>query len=327
MKILIIKPSSFGDIIQASPVVRALKEDLPEVQVTWLVFKNWEETVDLFPGLSGKIIWDRGLGFRGYLRAIREVRREKFDVVIDLQGLARTAVIARLSGARKIIGVPGLKELSWLLLKESFPESRGLNAVNRNLETVRYLTGKAHEPAFELRLSDGAEKAASLMLELNGVQSGDKVIAFIPKARGNSKTWPRQYYDELAGLILSKARFRIIALGAKGDGKGLLNPEITDLCGRTSIKTLAAVLARCSAVVGGDTGPVHLSSALGVPTVAVFGGSDVNETSPVSANAKVLARDLSCSPCRGRPTCDNYACLASIKPAEVYDALKAMLNL
>jgi ADP-heptose:LPS heptosyltransferase len=80
-------------------------------------------------------------------------------------------------------------------------------------------------------------------------------------------------------------------------------------------------------VIGGDTGPVHLSSALGVPTIAIFGGSDINETSPVSKNSRVIARDIDCSPCRGRPSCEDYPCLTSIKPEEVFGVVGDIIKI
>ncbi len=327
MKILIIKPSSFGDIIQSNPVAVALKESYPEAEIKWLVFNAWEEAVDLFPDVDGKIIWDRKAGAGEFFRVLSAVRNEKFDIAIDLQGLARTAIIARFSKAGKVIGVPGLKELSWLFIKEAFPESRGLNAVLRNLETVRYLTGKKFEPVFNIKVSQNDANSAGKLLEQNGVMQNDNFIAFIPEARGAAKTWPAGYFDALAENILRIRKLKIVALGAEGDCRYLFNPGVVDMCGRTSIKTLAGVMGLSKAVIGGDTGPVHLAAALGIPTAVIFGGSDINETAPVSASAKLISKRLDCSPCRGRPTCKGYPCLAGIKPEEVMKVLTEQLKI
>ena len=321
MKILIIKPSSFGDIIQSAPVAAALSRSYPGVEIKWLVFKDWEEAIGLFPDVSGRIVWDRRAGISEYFRVISEVRKERFDAVIDLQGLMRTAVIARFSDATKVIGVPGMKELSWLFGQEVFPESRNMNAVKRNLETVRYLTGKTFEPVFNLRVPVSAIETARKMLEQNGIGQNDKMIAFVPRARGEAKTWPQGYYDELAAMIQKNNYVKIVALGAAGDGEKLNNPEIIDLTGRTSILTLAAVLSMSGAAVGGDTGPVHLAAALGVPTVAIFGGSDIGETAPINPGVTLISKHLECSPCRTRPSCKDYPCLTGIKPEEVFDAI------
>jgi lipopolysaccharide heptosyltransferase II len=323
MKILIIKPSSFGDIIQANPVLPALLQNYPKARIYWLVFKAWEETLDLFPDIAGKIVWDKKAGIREYFRVISEVRKEKFDIVVDLQGLARTALIARMSGAHKVIGVPGMKEFSSILVKETFPQSAKINATKRNLETVRYLTGKTFDPVFNIKIPQASVNEARELLAKNGVQNKEEFIVFVPAARGAAKTWPAGYYYELAAKLQNK---KIMVLGAEGDGKLLKNEKIIDLSGKTNIKVLAAILSLSKAVVGGDTGPLHLSAALGVPSVMIFGGSDVDETSPVSPVVKVISRRLPCSPCRGKPSCEDHQCLTGIKPEEVMSALDEILK-
>jgi ADP-heptose:LPS heptosyltransferase len=131
----------------------------------------------------------------------------------------------------------------------------------------------------------------------------------------------------LAESILKLKNTKVVALGAKGDGNLLDNTRIIDITGCTSIKTLAAVITRCGVVIGGDTGPVHLASALGVPAVAIFGGSDINETAPVNGKIKLISKHLSCSPCRTRPSCRNYPCLTGIKPEEVYKTIEEILEI
>ena len=325
MKILIIKPSSLGDIIQAAPVAAALRSVYPQAAVKWLVFKAWEEVIDLFPDVSGKIVWDRDGGVREYLRILKTVREEKCDLVIDLQGLARTAIIAGYSKAGKIIGVPGMKEFGWLLVEEVFPESANMNATLRNLETVRFLTGRKQEPVFNIRVPEDAVKGIEKILEQNGVGPQDRVIGFIPTSRGAAKTWPAGYYDDLARMVMKRRDVKIVALGASGDGKELNNPEIIDITGRTSISALAAVLLRCSLVVGGDTGPTHIAAALGVPTIMIFGGSDAGETAPVSPSAIIVSKRQNCSPCRSKPSCRDYPCLTGITPDEIFAEVRKLL--
>lgn len=325
MKILIIKPSSFGDIIQANPAAAALRKSYPDADIRWLVFRKWENVVSLFPGINGKVVWNRKGGLKEYVRVINEIRKEKYDLIIDLQGLARTGLIAGFSGAGKVIGVPGMKEFSWLLEKEAYPESKKLNAVLRNLETVRFLTGKKYDPFFDLRVPNEALDDARKILDQNGIGPGDKIITFIPGARGAAKTWPADHYDELAEAVFKRYGAKIVALGTEGDGNKLSNPEIIDISGRTSIQMLAAILASSRAVIGGDTGPVHLAAALGSPVVAIFGGSDINETAPLGSKVRVVSKYMNCSPCRGKPVCKDIRCLTDIKPEEVLKKLNEIL--
>lgn len=325
MKILIIKPSSFGDIIQANPALSALKDTYPESSIHWLFFEQWKDIAGLFPDLSGSILWKRTDGISGFAAVVKNIRREKFDLVIDLQGLARTAIIAFLSGAKTKIGVPGLKEGAGLLIREAYPESSMINAVERNIETVRALTGKKFTPEFRISITDAAKKSAELMLEKAGINPLERPIALIPGVRGRSKQWPVSYFRQLQQM-LSSAGFKTVALGSSGDYSSMEGlTSVVNLCGKTSIPELAAVLARCSAAAGCDTGPVHLAAGIGIPVVTIFGGSDIKETAPYTAKSSLLTRNMQCSPCRTRPSCIDFPCLTGIKPAEVFKAINKLI--
>jgi lipopolysaccharide heptosyltransferase I len=326
MKILIIKPSSLGDIIQSNPTLVVLKEAYPDAAITWLVFDAFADILPLFADLDRIMVWNKKGGMKEYLRVMGAIRKERFDLVIDLQGLARTAVLAFLSGAAKKIGVPGMKELSWILVKQAFPESRGLNAAARALETVRYLTGKKPGCAFNLRIPAAIEEYAREILARHKATGRERVVALIPMARGSHKVWPAEHYRELVGLLIEDAPdTKIFILGALEDVRRIRHSAAIDISGRTSLQQMAGILSKCDVVIGGDTGPVHLASALGVPLIAVFGGSDVRETSPIAANAVILKKDFPCSPCRGHATCNDMACLSAITAQEVFAAAKAIM--
>lgn len=326
MKILIIKPSSFGDIIHANPTAVALKEAFPESELTWLTFEAWKDVVSLFPDVDKVIVWDRSRGLSEYTRVIGQVRECGFDLVVDLQGLLRSALIARFSGAPRIIGVPGMKELSWLLIKEVFPERRAENAVTRSLACVEHLTGKERSPRFNIKISEEDKRAARMTLERAKVTGPGPVIGLVPFVRGLSKQWPVEYYRTFVDL--ARERFPsacFIAFGSEADRGILSHPGVADLSGATTARELAALLSFCDVVAGGDTGPMHLAAAMELPSVFIFGGSDVRETSPVSPKAVIVTRNSPCSPCRGRPNCGTFPCLRDIAPTEVLEKTAAIL--
>ncbi len=327
MKILIIKPSSFGDIIQANPVLTALKKAYPDVRISWLVFKRWAEVITLFPDVDNVIVWDRDLGISGFLRVLTAVRKEHFDIVIDLQGLARSALLAAFSGAKKKAGVPGMKEMSWLFIHEVSPDFRQSNAVYRSLETVRFLTNARQSAVFNLSVPAEAEQRADALLAEYGVRRGDRLAGIIPSARGRGKQWPLENYTQLADRIARTFRgTRVVVMGTREDAGRLISPGAVDLSGKTSLETLAAVQKRCAVVVGGDTGPLHLAAALNVPVVVLFGGSDVTETAPVTPGTTVIKKDYACSPCRGKTPCGDMPCLKAITPEEVFYAVSRCLS-
>ena len=313
MKIAIIKPSSFGDIIQANPVLAALKSAYPGAAISWVVFDRWKEVVELFPDVSSVIPWKRDGGISEFARVVRHLRRERFDIVIDLQGLARTALMARFSGAPKVVGVPGLKEFSGYIIKEAYPGSRNMNAARRCLETVRYLTGKTYEPQFSIVSPEGSSHDGEL-------------VGIVPFARGAAKEWPAKNYRALVERILdSFPSAKVILLGNGGNNFLPAHGRIIDAVNKTTIPQLAALIKQCGVVVGGDTGPMHLAAALDVPVIMLFGGSDVVETAPVSARSTVISKFAPCAPCRSHPTCKDYRCLAEITPGEVFNKLAKII--
>ena len=127
-------------------------------------------------------------------------------------------------------------------------------------------------------------------------------------------------------LFAKYNELKIVILGGDGDFYVLQESGAVNLCGKTSLGQLATILKACRVVTGGDTGPVHMAASLGVPVVVMFGGSDVQETAPVTPAATILKKDFSCSPCRGRVTCTDYPCLSTITPDEVLNAISRWLE-
>ncbi|MDR3195198.1 MAG: glycosyltransferase family 9 protein [Endomicrobium sp.] len=283
MNVLIIKPSSFGDIVQALPCANALKRAYSDCNISWVVFKNWEQIPKLCPDIDDVIIWDRQRGIRGFLDVLRSVRQSEYDIIIDLQGLLRSALLAKFAKAKIKVGAPGMKELSNLLIKEAYPEKADTNATLRNLEAIRFLTGETFQPEVSVKINADVNR----ILNDNGVSK--EFVAFAPFARGKGKNWGVDNYLKLIGLIKRKfAYMQIVVLGAKSDFGEIQSNEVVDLRGKTSIEELAGVLSKSKAVVGADTGPTHLSAVLNVPSVFIFGRSDINETAPFLGRFSLL---------------------------------------
>jgi ADP-heptose:LPS heptosyltransferase len=275
MKILIIKPSSFGDIIQSLPCANALKQAYPHCTISWVVFKNWQDIPKLCPDIDEVITWDRRNGVKGFFEVLNRVRHTEYDISIDLQGLLRSAFLSKFAKAKIKIGVPGMKECSNLLIKEVYPEKANTNATLRNLETVHFLTGKTSKPKVNIKINMDVDRA----LNDNGISKD--FIAFVPFARGKGKNWGIDNYHKLIALIKNKfANMQIVVLGEKSDSGKIQSSQVIDLCGKTSIEELAGVLSKSKMSVGADTGPMHLAAILDVPCVFIFGHSDINETAP-----------------------------------------------
>ena len=323
MKILIVKPSSFGDIIQANPILQAIKSKWKDSLIDWLVFSQWKQVVELFPNINSIKCWNRKGGIKAFFDVLKDCNRENYDLVIDLQGLLRTAVFCRLLKAKQKIGVSGMKELSWLFLKEPYKRNKNENAVIRNLNSLSYITKEQYEPSFNIKIDT---IPYDILCECD-IKKDDKLVAFIPFSRGKTKTWNAYNYVILAEKIKTfNKNIKIIILGSQSDYGKIKSNNIIDLCGKTNIKELAEILSICELAIGADTGAMHLANAIGIKNVFIFGGSDIKETSPFGNKAKVVSANLNCSPCRGKCKFDKEKCLEQIKPDEVFEDIKEWIK-
>lgn len=323
MKILIVKPSSFGDIIQANPVLQAIKKKWNDSLIDWLVFKQWKQVVELFPNVNNIKCWDRKGGIKAFFDILKDCNKENYDLVIDLQGLLRSAIFCKLLNAKQKVGVSGMKEFSWLFLKEPYKRNKNENAVIRNLNSLSYITKEQYTPIFDINTN----VVSYDILKKFNIETKDKIVAFVPFSRGKTKVWNSDNYVVLAQMIKSvNEEIKIVVLGSQEDYGKIISDNILDLSGKTNIKELAKILSVCECAVGADTGAMHLANAIGIKNVFIFGGSDIKETAPYGNNSKVLSANFSCSPCRGKCKFDKEKCLEQIKPNEVFESLKQWIK-
>lgn len=323
MKILIVKPSSFGDIIQANPILQAIKSKWKDSLIDWLVFTQWKQVAELFPNINSIKCWNRKGGIKAFFDVLKECNKENYDLVIDLQGLLRTALFCKLLKAKQRIGVSGMKELSWLFIKEPYKRDKNENAVIRNLNSLSYITKEKYDPCFNI----GIGTIPYNMLNKYGIKEGEQIVSFVPFSRGKTKTWNNDNYVVLAGMIKSlNKNIKIIILGSQSDYGKIKSNNTIDLCGKTNIKELAEILSVCEFAVGADTGAMHLANAIGIRNLFIFGGSDIKETAPYGNNSKVISANLSCSPCRGKCKFNKEKCLEQIKPNDVFEGIKEWIK-
>ena len=272
-RILLVKPSSLGDVIHSLPVVSAIHRHWPDAELRWLIQPAWRSLVESHPGVSGTILFprDRFRSPSGWIRSVAwlgTLRDLKPDLAIDLQGLLRSALFSRFSGAARVVGLSDAREGAWLLHGERAPVDNNAHAVTRYLAVLDILgIPKPERPEFEL-------PAGKLP---HGFDSTAPYVVLHPFARGEGKS--------LSGeMILSFARgaagFRVIVVG-RGILPAGLPPNLEDWSNRTSLLELTAILRGASFVVSSDSGPMHLAAALHPPlTLAIHLWSDPLRVGP-----------------------------------------------
>ena len=335
-RILIVKLSSIGDVVQSLPVAGALRRRFPKAYIAWAVGPAAAEAVAGNPHLSEVLVVGGSVTYGGVrslppLASPRRLRRALheigFDTTLDLQGLLKSAAIAYLSGARERIGYCTLHEATFLFNNRRLvPDRRDVHAVESYLDFAEALGASRQPVEFTIAICDEDRRKAEALLG-----GRDRLAALIPGARWESKLWPAERFAAVADALAEKAGLESVVIGAPADGAlaaaiaAAAKSPILDLTGRTTLKQAAEVFRRCRLTVGNDTGPLYISAAMGTPTVAVFGPTDARRLGPYGeGHAKVVA-EVDCAPCRNR-RCEGRTCMEAIEPEQVVEAALGLLG-
>lgn len=340
-RFLIVRTSSLGDLVHGLPVASAIKEALPSTHVAWLVEKRFETLLKACPcvdeaipvrlrgGLSGLL---EPSGSRLLISFLRRRAREKFDVAIDLQGLLRSGLFTFFSRAPVRIGFPGalVRERANTLFTNIRPAAipaRG-HVIDRNLALLHPL-GIRLQGHWVFPLSFSAPLSRRRFPGAEGPKEGIW-IGLHPAAGWPTKQWGMDRYAGLADRIAKRWNARVFVLWGPGEKKlagTVLRSMRTsaELAPEMDIGFLAGFLARCDLVVGGDSGPLHLASALGTPVVGLYGPSDPVRNGPAGPGARIVRTGAPCAPCWKR-SCPDRSCMASITLERVWSEVEAAIE-
>ncbi|HDH52949.1 MAG TPA: lipopolysaccharide heptosyltransferase I [Nitrospirae bacterium] len=340
MKILIIKPSSLGDVIHALPFLNAVKETFPDARIDWVISKDLKGILEDNPLINELIIfnkdaWKSVKNLPGTLSDISSLRKtlqsKRYDMVVDLQGLLRSGLITFFAPALSKIGFADAREGSRYFYDKKVPANMASHAVDRCLEVAKEIGAGVNNVAFPLHIDNTASvKIKKLLGDV------DEYIVIAPSARWLTKRWPAERFASL----IKKVSIPCILTGSKGDMKtaqkimGYMaqkteqRDNVINLCGKTGLKELAALIAGAKAVVSNDSGPMHIAAALDIPTIAIFGPTDPSKTGPygwqTNRKLKALKADVPCSPCR-KKKCKEFICMEKISVETVFEALNEYL--
>lgn len=327
--ILIIKLRYIGDVLLATPVLRVLRDALPQAWLTMAINRGTEEILEGNPDVNEVLVIDRG-GMAADIRFLRDLRRRKFDCVIDLTDADRSAMMAWISGAPVRIGFND--EHRWRgLLYTSVVRVTGIHRIERDLDAVRALGIEPKSDRPVLSVSDQDEQEAAIILNEvaagSAGQRGRPLVLLHPGARYWFKAWPAERFAQLADRLSQAYGCELLIAGGAPDRdiieaiRAYARTRIHVLAGRVGLSQFAAVLKRCALFIGNDTGAMHMAAAMDIPIVALFGPSDPAEWGPRGRRVTVLYKGLDCRPCF-HPTCrrgeDN--CMRQISVEEVFRA-------
>ena len=327
-RILIIKPSSMGDVIHAFPAVHALMQE-PDQTIDWVINPAFSELLDYLPGLGRKILFRRReLGkltsfFPAAFELLRELRKKPYDAIIDLQGLFRSALVGLSACGKLRYGPAAAREpLARLCYnrKLHYPENV-CHAVEKNCAMIGEFSGRKDiSPDYRLPKLEKYARSAECLLGEHGL-ADRRFIAAAPGARWETKQWPPEFFAaciEKTAEVLPDVPF--VLLGSPAEQP--LCRKITettgktktvDLSGKTTPGTLTEIIRRADLLLCNDSGPMHLAAAVGTPVTALFGPTDPDLTGPYGNNCRVLQPELNCIKCFSK-ICPKEECHQKISP-------------
>ncbi len=351
MNILIVKTSAIGDVTHTMPALNCLRDHFPEAHITWLVE---EAASDLILGhksvdrvlISKRQKWVKDFragAWRSTLAQVRnfvsQLREREYDLVFDFQGLLKSGVWVWLSRGKKRVGFGrGMQhsECSYIFLNKKVPAvDMEIHALDRELLLLEAVDVPCKEVVYNFPITEIHRQKVNQLLNDAGYKKNQQaLIALNPQTKWDTKLWYNNKFSEVADCLAAKGVF-VVFTGGAADRKtiqeiqGNMTQSSLDLTGKSSLKELAALYELANVVISTDTGPMHISAAVGTPVFALFGPTAPWRTGPHGAGHHVLRSSLPCSPCFKRQcllTDDVKKCMRTITVNQVVDATFALLN-
>jgi lipopolysaccharide heptosyltransferase I len=365
-RILLIKPSALGDVVHTIPVLVKLRARYPRARIDWLITPENAEVVRCHPALDNVVLFarrdfsTRGRRWRAlmaFFDLLKQIRRAKYDLIIDMHGQVRSAFFALISGARVRIGfdrpvkrtltvsaehdlknVPshgwrGAREGSWLAYTHRIPiPTLDVHAIDRYLWVGELLGFNDDPPDLKIHLPSEAIFKVQQLLEQHGVPADMPLIVLVPGTIWETKHWTIEGFAGVAREFL-RERFAVVLAGTKRDQQrcrqiAAAAPGTCNLSGKTTPAELAALIRRAEVAVTNDSGSMHVAASLDKPMVSVFGPTNPVHIGPYERPESVVRADLPCSPCNYRRLSQcpfDHACMKQVTSAMVVERVEKIL--
>jgi len=343
LEVLVVKLSAIGDVVHTLAFLDVLHRNFPGARIDWLVEEGAAGIIEGHPAIRRVIIsrrktWLRKLmddrSYRTVLREIlsflKDLRRVRYDCVIDMQGLLKSGMLVGLSRGKRKVGMAGGREGAWLFLKETpIRVNYHQHAIDRYLEVAAYLGCLWDRWDNQIPVLESYQNAMDRLLSDHGFKGGD-LVALNPMAKWKTKLWEPAFFAALADRIMTELSCRVVFTGSKGDLPvienilSMMEQKPLNFTGKTGLKELACLYGRCRVLVTTDTGPMHMAAAMGCPVVALFGPTSPLRTGPHGPGHRVLTSGADCGPCF-KKSCEKWFCMRDITVQSVFDAVREVL--
>lgn len=323
---LIVRLGALGDIVHAIPAAAAIRAEFPESRIDWLVDPRYVSLIQMVTAVSHAIPVDPRAGGIKLMATVRELRRRKYSVAIDLQGLIKSATLARFAGAKRVLGFPQ-NELREPMARTFYTDSPDIgkvsHVVQKNLALVAKLGIEPGPPQFPLDVP-----RTPAVEEVEARFAGAPFALINPGAAWPNKRWPPDRFGQLAAAIRDRFGWPTLVLwGPKeestADAVVAASTGAATLAPPTGIVDLFGIAKAARVAISGDTGPLHIAAAVGTPVVGLFGPTWAKRNGPWDPRDVVVSRTTSCQCLYERKCRLESPCIDGIS---VEEAIAAVVN-
>jgi predicted lipopolysaccharide heptosyltransferase III len=333
--ILVVKLRHIGDVLLATPVFRTLRQAFPQAKLTALLNHGTEDVLRHHPDLNDILVVEKGAP-AAQLRFLLNLRRKRYDCVVDLTDGDRSAFMSLVTGASTRVGFNAEHRWRGLLYTHvAKPSPEDAHRIEYDLATVRTLGLAPATSRPALYISPDEELAAKRALDeaLGSDQKPSRLIVMQPGARYSLKVWPPERFAELADRLSQAGSCRILLGGDVREREvaeavqGLARCRPTVVAGRFSLLEFGALLKQSDLFIGNDGGAMHIAAAVGTPVVALFGPTYPQRWGPRGSPSEIVYKGLDCRACY-HPVCirGDQNCMRLISVDEVFDRCMRLLS-
>lgn len=335
-RILIRATNWVGDAIMTLPALESVRENFPGAHITVLA-KPWVAPIfEHHPAVDRVLVFDKGKGARdGFLemlRMSRTIRKGRFDLAILFQNAFEAALLAFLGRVKLRVGYKTDGRSVMLTHGVSRTEKvLRIHQVGYYCNILRAMGWHAEDRDPSLHTGRGVREEAAGILKQNGIGPKDFIVGLSPGAVfGSAKRWPPDRFAEIGDLAVGKWGARVVVFGSAGEKAigdcvcKMMKHKALNFCGKSSLPVAMGAISLCRFFVTNDSGLMHMASALGLPTVAVFGSTDHVTTGPRGPKTRIVRRAVSCAPCLKQECPTDHRCMLNITPGAVWDKMEEL---
>ncbi|MDO8535489.1 MAG: lipopolysaccharide heptosyltransferase II [Candidatus Omnitrophota bacterium] len=339
-RIIIVRMDRIGDVVLSTPALKAVRDAYPDGHIAVLVRPYARDVVDGNPNIDEVITYDK-LGKEksviGKIRFICSLKNKKFDIAIIFHPKNSSHILTFLAGIPERLGY-GKKSRIFLTKKIPHTKQYGLrHEIDYVLELLRYVGIEASSKDLCMPVNSASDGKIEKLFKENGISQSDIVITIHPAASCRSRRWALERFAKAADTIAEKYGARIVIISGPGDDKlmgdkvaTMIKSKALNLAGKTSVSDIASILRRSRLLISNDSGPVHISCAVGTPVISIFGRKDRGLSparwGPVGKRDIAIHKDAGCDICLAHNCKRGFKCLDMISVEDVLSAADKILS-